>query len=170
MCTDFQSWRDARASFLLPIINNGDGTTTTSAIKRTSANPTLDADLHLNPPGGMLSGTNRATAFGGWIYFRDLFVRTRGAGYKLNFEAFFPDLMDFDDLASSSAGSGGGASGTTSSDDDLAAKERGLALKSSTLFEVSHLIHNHDRSAFASSNVYGILSDDDYKRIQFFSA
>lgn len=97
-------------------------------------------------------------------------MRTRGAGYKLNFEAFFPDLMDFDDLASSSAGSGGGASGTTSSDDDLAAKERGLALKSSTLFEVSHLIHNHDRSAFASSNVYGILSDDDYKRIQFFSA
>lgn len=133
-----QNWRDARASFLLPAIANDDGTTTASTIKRLSANPTLDADLHLNPPGGMLSGTNRATAYGGWVYFRDLFVRTRGAGYKLNFEAYLTDLLDVDDLIASSASSSGTAFTTTSSDYDLAVKERGLALKSSTLFEASH--------------------------------
>ncbi|CAM9774865.1 unnamed protein product, partial [Discosporangium mesarthrocarpum] len=56
-------------------------------IRRFSGNPTLSADVHLNPTEGYLSGTDRATVFGGWAYFRDLFVRTRGRGYKMFFEA-----------------------------------------------------------------------------------
>lgn len=135
-------------SFVLPTINNGnDNTTTPSTVKRLSANPSLDADLHLNPPGGMLSGTNRATAFGGWFFFRDLFVRTRGKGYKMVFEAFYSDLLDMDDLnslsssaaSSSSSASVGSSSSSTSSSNGIFVKERGLALKSSTLFEASLL-------------------------------
>lgn len=105
---------------------------------RLSANPSLKADLHLNPPGGHLSGTDRATAYGGWVYFRDLFVRTRGKGYKMKFEAYFADLMNADDLGGPSEGASI-PSGTSSSSGSTAAKERGLALKSSTLFEVSRL-------------------------------
>lgn len=139
-----QNWRDARASFVLPDIDSGgddDDTVTPSTIMRLSANPSLKADLHLNPPGGKLSGTDRATAFGGWMYFRDLFVRTRGKGYKMFFEAFFDDLMDADDLADSTAGAGSSGTSTSSSSSAVrqAAKERGLALKTSTLFEVSRL-------------------------------
>ena len=120
---------------MLPDIDSG-GTVVPSTIMRLSANPSLNADVHLNPPGGHLSGTDRATAYGGWVYFRDLFVRTRGKGYKMNFEAYFGDLMDADDLVASSTGASP-SSGTSSS--STAAKERGLALKSSTLFEVSRL-------------------------------
>lgn len=130
---------------MLPDVDNGgddnDDTVIPSTIMRLSANPSLKADLHLNPPGGKLSGTHRATAFGGWMYFRDLFVRTRGKGYKMNFEAYFEDLLDADDLADSSEGAGASLSSSASSSSagGEAAKERGLALKSSTLFEVSRL-------------------------------
>lgn len=143
--TQNQDWRDARASFVLPTINNdNDNTTTPSTVKRLSANPSLDADLHLNPPGGMLSGTNRATAFGGWFFFRDLFVRTRGKGYKMVFEAFYSDLLDVDDLGSSSSSAVSSSSASvgstsSSSSNGVFIKERGLALKSSTLFEASLL-------------------------------
>eukprot|EP00752_Nemacystus_decipiens_P003960 g3626.t1 len=138
---DEENWRDARVSFVLPDIDNGgddDDTVIASTIMRLSANPSLKADLHLNPPGGHLSGTDRATAFGGWVYFRDLFVRTRGNGYKMNFEAYFDDLMDANDLADSS--SGAIPSTVTSSSNSTAAKERGLALKTSTLFEVGFAV------------------------------
>lgn len=127
---------------MLPDIDNGgddDDNLIPSTVMRLSANPSLEADLHLNPPGGKLSGTDRATTFGGWAYFRDLFVRTRGKGYKMNFEAYFGDLMDADDLADSSAGASLSSSATTTSSSSSAAKERGLALKSSTLFEVMSL-------------------------------
>lgn len=134
-CTKRQNWRDSRASFVLPDVDSGN-TVIPSTIMRLSANPSLKADLHLNPPGGHLSGTDRATAYGGWVYFRDLFVRTRGNGYKMYFEAYFDDLMDADDLVASSAGASPPTSTSTSSS-NIAAKERGLALKSSTLFEVS---------------------------------
>lgn len=122
---------------MLPDIDSG-GTVVPSTIMRLSANPSLNADLHLNPPGGHLSGTDRATAYGGWVYFRDLFVRTRGYGYKMNFEAYFGDLMDDDDLVDSSTGTSPSAT-TSISSSSTAAKERGLALKSSTLFEVTRL-------------------------------
>lgn len=120
---------------MLPDIDSDGNTVIPSSIMRMSANPSLKADLHLNPPGGHLMGTDRATAFGGWMYFRDLFVRTRGKGYKMYFEAYFGDLMDADDLTGSSAGA---SPPTTTSSSSTAAKERGLALKSSTLFEVSY--------------------------------
>lgn len=104
------------------------GTSAKSTVKRLSANPSLDADVHLNPPGGMLSGTDRATAYGGWVYFRDLFVRTRGLGYKLNFEASFsfrgttyPDSSSIWGSSSSHIESG---------------RDGGVKLKQSTFFEV----------------------------------
>ncbi|CAM9102436.1 unnamed protein product [Scytosiphon promiscuus] len=144
--------QDARASFLLPTIHDDIDdmehtvNVTISSIKRLSANPSLDADLHLNPPGGMLSGTDRATAFGGWFYFRDLFVRTRGKGYKLMFEAFFPDLSGAHALSASSLSSSVASAESSSSSSEgsssswTANKERGLALKSSTLFEVGFAV------------------------------
>lgn len=72
-------------------------------------------------------------------------MRTRGKGYKMIFEAFFSDLMDAEDLVSSSSSLAGSASwasaGSLSSSSSSSSrggveKERGLALKSSTLFEV----------------------------------
>ncbi|CAM9763265.1 unnamed protein product [Pylaiella littoralis] len=149
---DTADWRDARASLVLPTLadDDNDNANTSSTIRRLSAKPSLNADLHLNPPGGMLSGTNRATAFGGWFFFRDLFVRTRGKGYKMIFEAFFSDLMDAEDLVSSSSSLAGSASwasaGSISSSSSSSSsrggveKERGLALKSSTLFEVGFAV------------------------------
>lgn len=118
----YQSWRDSRASFILPDNN--------SSIKRWSANPVLDTDVHLNPPGGSLRGTDRATAFGGWVYFRDLFVRVRGSGYKINFEAFVPTAQDV--VAASSLSS----SSSTSSTDEDPDSFGGVMLKQSTIFEV----------------------------------
>ena len=135
-----QNWRDARASFMLAAddsnINNS-----TATVKRLSTKPSLDADLHLNPPGGYLLGTNRATAYGGWVYFRDLFVRTRGRGYKMNFEAFFSDKMAVSSSSSESSSSsslttGSSASGGSSSSSGEGVEDETLAIKLSTLFEV----------------------------------
>lgn len=140
-----QNWRDARASFILVAGDeDSNGSLSPSAtVKRMSINPSLDADVHLNPPGGMLSGTDRATAFGGWVYFRDLFVRTRGQGYKMNFEAVLSDLK----LAALSASSVSSYSALTSSASSSSSSggnggggEGGVALKQSTTFEVSRLL------------------------------
>lgn len=150
-----QNWRDARASFILVAGDeDSNGSSSPSAtVKRMSINPSLDADLHLNPPGGMLSGTDRATAFGGWVYFRDLFVRTRGQGYKMNFEAVLSDLKlaalsassvssysALSSSASSSSSSGGGGGGG----------EGGVALKQSTTFEVSRLLCSWSVGTYSS--------------------
>lgn len=128
--SNIQNWRDARASFVLP--------DNSSTIKRLSANPWLDADLHLNPPGGILSGTDRATAFGGWFYFRDLFVRTRGRGYKINFEAFVAtELWDFTGESKTVTSSSDSSSRSSSSSGGGGESSRGVSLKASTMFEVS---------------------------------
>lgn len=120
-----QNWRDARASLILPAV--GDDGKSSSSIKRLSAKPSLDADVHLNPPGGELIGSDRATSFGGWVYFRDLLVRTRGQGYKLYFEVFLstPMTSTSSSSVSSSVPTGGSAGG-------------GLTLKQSALFEVHY--------------------------------
>lgn len=113
-----------------------------TSVKRLSANPTLDADLHLNPPGGMLQGTDRATAFGGRVYFRDLFVRVRGQTYQMNFEAFVPagtgvggDYTDTTTPAFSMASSYSTV-GSESSSATSAAPRYAVKIKQSTLFEV----------------------------------
>lgn len=74
------------------------------------------------------------------MYFRDLFVRTRGQGYKMNFEAALSDLK----LAASSASSMSSYSSLSSSGSSSSESwegdgegEGGVALKQSTTFEVS---------------------------------
>jgi hypothetical protein len=74
---DASDWRTSASSFRL----NG------SSIKRRSSSPLLDADIHLNPPQGFLTGTSTVTAFGGWGYYRDLFVRRAGKDYRAHFTA-----------------------------------------------------------------------------------
>lgn len=75
------------------------------------------------------------------MYFRDLFVRTRGQGYKMNFEAFFSDMVFSSSSSSSSSLSAGGSSSSISSSSDSSSggevEEETLAIKLSTIFEVS---------------------------------
>ncbi|CAM9319679.1 unnamed protein product, partial [Phaeothamnion confervicola] len=74
---DEADWRWAGASFRL----NG------AAVLRASASPSLSADVHLNPPGGALTGTTVVAGGGGVATFRDLFVRQYGRGYRMRFAA-----------------------------------------------------------------------------------
>jgi len=79
--TDF---RDATTSFQL---NSG-------FIKQLSSNPTLDADIHLNPGKGSLSGSTTVTSSLGVARFIDLKIKQRGPNYKLRFSATVPSGLE----------------------------------------------------------------------------
>eukprot|EP01038_Epipyxis_sp_PR26KG_P006150 gene6150-8477_t len=52
-----------------------------------SANPILPANLHLNPPLGILRGDNTADAIAGVSYFSDLGIAERGPDYLLRYSS-----------------------------------------------------------------------------------
>ncbi|GMI03622.1 hypothetical protein TrRE_jg8633 [Triparma retinervis] len=73
-------FRDATSSFQL---NGG-------SIKKQSSHPRLDADIHLNPGKGEISGTTTVQAVMGEVRFSDLMIKQRGPNYKLRFSATAP--------------------------------------------------------------------------------
>ena len=59
-------------------------------IRASSANPTLDADLHLNPVGGYLEGNKSWIVNEGIASFHELKVGRRGKDYKVRYAASIP--------------------------------------------------------------------------------
>ncbi len=49
--------------------------------------PSLDANIHLNPPHGVLWGTDSTSCIKGRGHFHDLAVYHRGRGYEAHFTA-----------------------------------------------------------------------------------
>jgi len=65
-----------------------------SWIKRKSSNPTLNADVHLNPSFGYLDGHRLSVSESGIVQYRALKIGQRGDGYKLRFRPESGELSD----------------------------------------------------------------------------
>ncbi len=50
-----------------------------------ASTPSLDANIHLNPPHGVLWGTDSISFIKGQGHFHDLAVHHRGRGYEVHF-------------------------------------------------------------------------------------
>lgn len=69
-----------------------------SRVLAMSVTPTLDAEVHFNPPGGYLTGSTIITADAGVASFLDLSITRPGPSYRLNFVIDGTMLRTFQDV------------------------------------------------------------------------